>query len=70
LRLAFSADALACINMLYQLFFVLAGPEGLGRKNFKIWTQLIPRIETHAIVECLHIIAFDEYDERYKKRND
>ena len=46
------------------------GPEGLAKKNFKIWTQLTPRIETHAIVECLHIMAFDEYDERYKKRND
>ena len=24
----------------FELFLFLAGPEGLGRKNFKIWTQI------------------------------
>jgi hypothetical protein len=32
--------------------------------------QLMLRIETQVIVECLHIMFFDEYDEYYKKRND
>ena len=25
----------------FELFLQKAGPEGLGRKNFKFWTQLI-----------------------------
>jgi hypothetical protein len=30
---------LLTLGPFFELFFILAGPEGLGRKNFKIRTQ-------------------------------
>jgi hypothetical protein len=45
----FSLILMVCtqINMgpFFERFLILAGPEGLGKKNFKRWTQRMPWIE-------------------------
>ena len=54
-----------------NVFLFLAGPEGLGRKTFKIWTRYesAARNENHgSIILCVAVLVIDCYSYRCVKK--